>query len=206
MTQFSELGYEIVENAIEKQTAELLSHSMQMARDVFYFENRLPPEEIGYQNDTLVDKCWYVYSLYPFESLLKMMLPIVERVTGKTLYPTYSYARIYYQDAVMPPHIDRPSCEYSATVTIDIDEEPWDIWIKDLKGVERPIKLDVGSMCVYMGTKCLHWRDKYSGKRQIQAFLHYVDANGKYYNQMYDGRVMLGAVKNDLPYREITLE
>jgi hypothetical protein len=202
MTYFEEYGYDVVDEAISDETAKLLSLSMNMYRDSYYFVNRLPTQEIGHHNDTLVDKCFGEYSVLPFEALLQMMTPTVEFVVGKHLYPTYSYARVYYEGAEMREHKDRPSCEYSATMSISIDDVPWDIWIQDLKGQRKSVSLPVGSMMVYQGTKCSHWRETYNGKKQIQVFLHYVDVNGKYYNEMYDGRFMLATPPLRLPYHE----
>ncbi len=202
MTYFEEYGYDIVDEAISEETAKLLDISMNIHRDVYYFVNRLSPDELEHHNDTLVKKCFGDYNVLPCEALLSMMTPTVEFVTGKTLYPTYSYARIYYAGAEMREHKDRPSCEYSATMTISLDEKPWDIWIEDLKGNRSAVSLPVGSMMVYQGTKCSHWRETYTGKKQIQVFLHYVNVNGQYYNEMYDGRAMLGSPPLRLPYRE----
>jgi hypothetical protein len=202
MTYFEEYGYDIVDEAVSEETATLLELSMNMQRDSFYLDKRIPPEKLYAHNDTLVEKCFGEYSLLPFEALLQMMLPTVEFVVGKHLYPTYSYARIYYEGAEMKEHKDRPSCEYSATLTVSVDKYPWDIWIQDLKEQRKSVSLPVGSMMVYQGTKCSHWRDVYTGKKQIQVFLHYVDVNGKFYNEMYDGRVMLASPPLRMPYRE----
>lgn len=123
----------------------------------------------------------------------------MEKVTGKKLHPTYSYARIYYNGATMESHVDRPSCQYSATLTVDVDDSgPWEIWLESLKSETLPIKIPVGSMLVYRGDLLNHWRNQYKGTKQIQAFLHYVDADGKYAHNIYDKRSMLGqpAVKD----------
>jgi len=203
MTYFEEYGYDVVDEAISTETAELLEISMNMHRNSTFLKNRVSADDIGFHNDTLVEKCFGDYSILPCEALLQMLLPTMEFVVGKTLYPTYSYARIYYEGAEMREHKDRPSCEYSATLTVSVDETPWDIWIEDLKGNRNPISLPVGSMMVYPGTRCPHWRDKYKGKKQIQVFLHYVDADGKYYDEMYDGRIMLASAPLRLPNRKI---
>jgi hypothetical protein len=204
MSYFEEYGYDVADEVISEETAKLLEISMNMHRDCKYFTNRVSPDQIGYHNDILVEKCFGDYSILPCEALLEMVIPTVEFIVGKSLYPTYSYARIYYEGAEMREHKDRPSCEYSATMTISIDETPWDIWIEDLKGDRKSISLPTGSMMIYQGTRCPHWREPYKGKKQIQVFLHYVDVNGKYYNEMYDGRAMLASPPLRMPYRELS--
>jgi hypothetical protein len=40
-----------------------------------------------------------------------------------------------------------------------------------------------------------HWRLPYDGEEQMQAFLHYVDADGPYKDWALDKRPILGLVK-----------
>ena len=200
MSSFNEQGYQMVDNAISKETAKLLSLEFNMLRDNVYLANNIPLDVIGFNNHysiasiESVEKSFCWYGFYGFESLLKMMLCKVEGVVGKSLYPTYSYARIYYNGAEMAAHIDRPSCEYSATMTLQVEEgkEPWEIWMRNLKGEASAITIPVGSMVVYRGDQLEHWRNTYTGNKQIQVFLHYVDVNGQYADHKFDKREMLG--------------
>ena len=204
MSSFEEHGYQLVHNAISAETAKLLSIEFNMLRDNVYLANNIPLDVIGFNNHyseaslASVEKSFCWYGFFGFESLLQMMHPTIELVTGKTLYPTYSYARIYYTGAKMEKHIDRPSCEYSATMTLEVEEgkEPWEIWMRNLKGEASAITIPVGSMVVYRGDQLEHWRDTYTGNKQIQVFLHYVDVNGQYADHKFDGREMLGRSVN----------
>ena len=188
-------GYELIDGVISDESAKLLSTEFNILRDNVFASNDIDPNNIGFCNDIQVEKSFSWYGAYCFESLLLHVKPIMERVTGKKLHPTYSYARIYYNGATMALHKDRPSCQYSSTITIDVDSEPWEIWMENLKGGTLPIKIPVGSMLVYRGDLLNHWRTEYTGTKQIQAFLHYVDAEGEYASNIYDGRKMLGASK-----------
>jgi alkylated DNA repair dioxygenase AlkB len=142
--------------------------------------------------DIQVTNSFSYYSALCFEALSLQLQPLVEEVTGKKLYPTYTYARIYYNGATMAIHKDRPSCQFSATVNISIDEEPWEIWFETLTGEHKAVKLYPGDMIVYKGDILNHWRDAYQGQRQTQAFLHYVDKNGPYRDYKFDQRPYLG--------------
>lgn len=192
---FHKDGYELINDVISKETSDLLSIEFNMLRDNIFLSNNRNLNEIGFCNDVVVKNSFSWYGAYCFESLLLYAKPIMEKVTGKKLHPTYSYARIYYNGATMAIHKDRPSCQYSSTITIDIDSEPWEIWMENLKGESFPMKIPVGSMLVYRGDLLNHWRTEYTGTKQIQAFLHYVDADGEYASNIYDGRKMLGASK-----------
>jgi len=121
------------------------------------------------------------------ETLLKTLLPLMEKNTGLKLYPTYSYARIYKKGDVLERHRDRPSCEISATLNLGGDS--WPIYL------EPKIKVDLnpGDMLIYRGCDSTHWRDKLKGKKCAQVFLHYNQKNGPFKNSnLFDGRPMIG--------------
>lgn len=148
-----------------------------------------------------------VYGTSTFDSLLEQLLPHFENVTGKKLYPTYAYARMYAPGDELKLHIDRNSCEISSTITLGFDGEHWPIYMADESttgekfvtqqgtsvclGNISEVKMNVGDAVVYKGTEKYHWRNKFSGKWQAQVFLHYVDAQGENANLKYDGRTKL---------------
>jgi len=66
-----------------------------------------------------------------FDSLMEQLLPNFEIASGKKLYPTYAYARLYAPGEELKVHIDRPSCEISATLTLGFEGDPWPIYIAD---------------------------------------------------------------------------
>lgn len=192
MKTFDSLGYEIVRNIISKETANLLDKQYEMLKNrVYYYEN-IDPSDTEKYNDDQITHAFTTYGALFFEPLLEIVLPKMEEITGKNLYPCYSYSRIYYNSAEMKRHIDRKSCEYSATLTISIDEKPWEIWFKDINNQETPLLLDVGDLCIYKGTILEHWRTPYEGNRQVQVFLHFVDQNGPYKEYKFDTRPILG--------------
>jgi hypothetical protein len=92
----------------------------------------------------------------------------------------------------MAEHTDRPSCEYSCTLNVSIDPEPWEIWFEDLEKKRFPVTLHPGDLIVYKGDILNHWRLPYEGNRQTQAFLHYVDKFGNHRDYKWDHRVYLG--------------
>jgi len=191
-------GYEVAHNIIGADAAQLLATEFEILKDNVYSEHGIDPSNDTFSNDSQVTKSFAWYGAYCFESLMLFVQPTMEKITGKRLYPTYSYARIYHNGAIMERHVDRPSCQYSATMTISVDETgPWEIWMTNLAGEAKPLIIPVGSMAVYSGDILEHWREEpYKGKKQIQAFLHFVDADGIYANNKYDGRRMLGTRKN----------
>jgi hypothetical protein len=132
-----------------------------------------------------------VHGTVTFDNLLQDLVPYFEKVCGKRLYPTYSYARLYKPGEELKKHTDRPACEISATVTLGFEGNPWSIYMAGNK-----VDMQVGDAVLYRGMDVEHWREKYTeGKWQAQVFLHYVDADGPHADQKYDGRVSLGYLK-----------
>jgi hypothetical protein len=193
---FEKEGYELIENVISKEICELLSSQFKMQKDVFYYLG-------GSSNllgDDQVENCFASYGNIWSECLLLHIKDIVEKITGKILYPTYSYARIYYKDSDLKKHVDRNSCEYSVSITLKVIGEDWPIYFLDRQNNTKKIIIPEGSILIYKGRDLLHWREKISDLTTsvYQVFLHYVDANGNYSNCKYDNRVMLGLPLNPI--------
>ena len=54
-------------------------------------------------------------------------------------------------------------------------------------------------MAIYRGIELEHWREKFEapeGSWHVQAFLHYVDANGPHSEWEYDKRISIGHLNN----------
>lgn len=136
------------------------------------------------------------------ESLLLHLQPLMERVSGRKLLPTYSFLRIYSSGAEMERHIDRPTCEISASLTLGYHAPSlWPLWVeRDNEPVAN--FLDRGDLLAYKGCEIPHWREKFSGRHWIQMFFHYVDANGPFAGHKYDDRVMLGLPSKYRQFRE----
>lgn len=192
MTLFKQHGFYIERNAISAESARILSAEFDIIRDYTYYVDKIDPANLTRYGDNQSSKSFSYYSPTCFESLMVSMLPKIEEITNKKLYPSYSYGRIYYNGAELPKHRDRRSCEYSVTMTIDMDNVPWDIHFIDRENTITEISLDVGDMCVYQGYELEHWRALYRGNRQLQAFLHYVEVTGKFSHYRYDTRPTLG--------------
>ena len=109
--------------------------------------------------------------------LLENSLEKMEDITGLTLGPTYDYARIYSHGEELRPHRDRPACQYSVTVCLKNEKEPWDFWYEH-NGKDVSVAMQAGDAVVYRGCETRHWRLPNPTGRVWQAFLHYVDLNG----------------------------
>jgi hypothetical protein len=181
--------YKVIKNAVSSQTLELLKSAMLIAKDAVYFSNGVDANDVNRFNDGIPNAFPISRAMFT-EALLVSLLPLIEKETEKELYPTYSYARVYWNGSEMFKHFDREPCEYSVSVSVSIDLDPWPIW---MDGIE--IKLFPGDIVIYKGQEVEHWREPYTGNQQCQIFLHYVDKNGPYAEYKFDQRPMLGLQK-----------
>lgn len=129
----------------------------------------------------------YVVPLELFPELHDMGLkiqPLMERAVFKKLYPTYIYSRLYYPGYELCRHTDRPSCEYSVSVTMGMGgrDEPWKLYYEDHDFDTVEFDLPIGNGMVYPGCIAPHWRAPLEKGWQLQTFFHYIEYKGFYYN------------------------
>ena len=166
---------------------------------------RLVAQQVTVKDDQC-PKSEAIHGAMAFDKLLVDLLPHFEKASGKRLYPTYSYARLYAPGDELANHTDRASCEISATLTLGFEGDVWPIYMGDdmAKSNASEIKMDVGDAVLYRGMDKHHWREKYTeGKWQAQVFLHYVDVDGPHKEWKYDKRpgLNLPVEHEELRYR-----
>lgn len=143
-------------------------------------------------NNDQVPTAYSKYADAAMESLLVKFLPTIEENTGLSLYPTYSYYRIYRNGDILFPHKDRPACEISATLCINnnYNNYNWPIYMDEAEVILNP-----GDLLIYRGCDVEHWREELVNNDpcwHIQSFLHYVDLNNVNADWKYDKRESLG--------------
>lgn len=138
------------------------------------------------------------------DSLMFLCHGYVEEITKLTLYPTYTFWRLYEKNDSMGSHRDRPGCEISVTLNTGCDYSNlddknycWPIYLRSEKHPDGlPILLKPGAALIYKGIENDHWRDHLKGLNQAQTFLHY-STNEK---EFLDGRPLPGVPKLQLKY------
>ena len=189
---FKENSYQVINNLISNDVCEVAAREFEMARDL---ASHAVKDGHPYPfHDEMVENSFSWYSALVFESLSDTLIKRkVEEIVGEPVYPTYTYARIYYTGAEMKYHIDRSSSEFSVSLCIKVDSKyPWHLGIETLQGEKKYIEQVPGDAVLYRGNELYHWRDPYPGTEQINAFFFYVRANGPKSILKYDTRPMLG--------------
>jgi hypothetical protein len=190
---FVDNGFTVVENAITEETAELCVTQFQLFANILHRKHNAQVQEFRWA-DEQVNNSFPAYGQLWADSLMLMLMPKISSITGITLLPSYTYARIYYPGAIMRKHTDRPSCEISLTMTLGVEGDVWPIYIENFSGQTYELVLKPRSMLVYRGTELAHWRNEQHSntKIQYQLFCHYVNARGPYNYHVFDGRPVLG--------------
>jgi len=190
---FDKNNYTVIEKAIDPKIAHFVYKYFLLKRSVaktMIDRKYISPftEYFGTWNDPQIPNTYSHYGDVAMETLLKEVLPIMEKETGVKLIPTYSYARIYKKGYILHRHKDRFSCEISTTLNLGGDE--WPIYIEAKENVGTPeegfpsvtenkgskVTLKPGDMLVYKGNLCEHWREAFEGENCGQVFLHYNNA------------------------------
>ena len=178
--------YKVVKNFMDKDLLSIVHDYLLLQRKENF------SEEIQPRAGALLEGVHAVYADLLMEVLLEKYLPKVEEITGKELFPTYSYYRVYEKGNMLLVHRDRPPCEFSVDICIGFDK-PWTLSLQP-----EDVNLNPGDAVIYRGTEIPHWRDEsFEGSYYIIGLLHYVDKNGKYKGVRFDGRESLGKPRKE---------
>jgi hypothetical protein len=174
-------GYVVVPQLIERPLADFLFsyvHTKFASMLLNVGDRQVPNTPTSYGDPAL-------------DGLLEYLRSQVEERSGLSLHPTYSYFRLYKHGDLLKRHRDRPACEISVSLNLgQTPADPWPIYIEKDAGPFGAL-LGPGDALLYRGCDCFHWREAYAGNRLVQVFLHYVDRNGPYADQKFDGRKSL---------------
>jgi hypothetical protein len=197
--KFETDNYVVVRNAISTEIADFVKDYFLLKRkvvDTMRFTRVISPyvRYLGRWDDPQMPNTYSHYADITTEIILKRLTPLIEEKTGRKLYENYSYMRAYKYGDTLFRHVDRASCEISATLNLGGD--PWPIYLdptggKGNEGVE--VNLRPGDLLVYRGDICEHWRYAFTGTECVQSFLHYSDVNSEGAEEnKYDRRAFLG--------------
>jgi len=146
----------------------------------------------------------YGYHYPPMLMLLWGLTPAMAMVCGRDLVPTYNYLRIYRAGDICRVHADRPSCEYSLSLTIAYaDDLVWDFDIgrsatpalcggieEGFDGPYESLGMAVGDAVVYEGLTRRHGRIRPNPNRwSAHVFCHWVDRDGPHVGSAFDGNL-----------------
>lgn len=200
-------GYALVRNLIDEEVAAAFVAGLR--EDVG--DKPIPLSAKTDFPNLLTRPAFEVYGFHykPMLFFLWGLTPIVSRIVGRDLLPTYDYFRLYREGDLCRVHHDRPSCEHSISLTLDYsDGVPWNLEIGKQPGEpsaaiaddfgEEPfasLAMGVGDAVLYRGVQHRHGRiTRNPNGWSAHLFLHWVDRDGPYRDQAFDGRGKPGKV------------
>ena len=185
---FQKNGFEVVKNFLDPEFISFIQE---------YFFVRINAQQATIDSQAPLSYSFYADPL--IETILGKSCDALTEISGINLLPQYSYVRLYKQKEELIIHKDRPSCEISATLSLGFSDDegvnPIYFSKNENKTDAIKIKLNSGDLCLYRGCDLYHWRPPFKNSWYLQAFLHYVDKNGPYKDQIYDERPFLGMQK-----------
>jgi len=119
------------------------------------------------------------------------LIPLMAKIAGLPVQPTYSHSAVYDEGAELDPHLDREACEFSFSFQLDYLPEPengispWPLYLSSRSPNEwsvspetdNAIHLSNGSCLAYKGRELVHYRMPLpEGHRSTSLFFHYVPA------------------------------
>ena len=173
--------FKVIKNFLSKDELDLLSIYGEI-------KHRINGDSFDFVQNNNWDT--YYYGDPIMESLLYKKKHIIEKEVNLNLLGTYAFWRMYTKFSELKKHTDRPACEISVTVNINSDGTEWPIYMDG-----EAMNLNIGDAAIYLGCEVEHWRDPFSGDYQMQAFLHYVNKDGKYKDHYLDKRIYWGITK-----------
>jgi hypothetical protein len=139
----------------------------------------------------------------PMQFFLWGLTPLMSRLVGRELLPTYDLFRVYRAGDVCRVHSDREACEHSLSLTLDYsDGKAWDLQVgkrplagrqkhltDDFEGEEHAsIAMQPGDAVLYRGIHRRHGRTEPNPNRwSAHLFLHWVERDGPYRDQAFQG-------------------
>ena len=178
--EFDRRGYAILRSVIDRGLADFMhGYALsQAASGLTRADVQVPGAPVGYGSPLM-------------ERTLLKLVPAVEAASGRRLYPTYSFFRVYRTGDELRRHKDRPACEISLSLCLGYKAAaPWPLFVEGPAGV-CAVELQKGDGLLYKGLECPHWREPFAGEIGTQVFLHYVDRNGPFADSRFDGRESL---------------
>jgi len=186
--EFNEKGYTLIRNVLNEELRDVITQYalFDEMQDFTPYDFQVPRAHSKYADPAM-------------EAMLLHLHPLMEKETGLSLYPTYSFYRVYRNGDILEPHTDRYSCEISTTVCFNYSYDDsvytWPIIINGNK-----IDMNPGDIAIYRGIDLEHSREIFlppNSDWHVQGFFHYVDSNGPYSSFKYDKRENIGFLENN---------
>jgi hypothetical protein len=199
--RYDEDGYALLKALIEPEVAR--AFLQQVARDIG--RTILPLSGEANHAGVLTRPALQIFGpdYPPMLSFLWGLTPLMSRLVGRELLPTFDFFRVYRAGDVCRVHSDGEACEHSLSLTLGYSEgKAWDLEIgtRPLPGRQKRLSEDFesephvsvatapGDAVMYRGVHLRHGRTTPNPNRwSAHLFLHWVERDGPYRDEAYRG-------------------
>jgi hypothetical protein len=155
-----------------------LLHPFTLAAARVYFR-RLIRQRRAHLGDGQSPRRWIVHNEPVARFFHHQFTPIVAKVAGVEVKPSYVYFSCYDGGADLEWHTDRKQCEFSLSMLLDYSprpaaESPWPLLLHTSSG-RIAVHQRIGESLAYRGGEIPHARERLPlGHASMHLFLHYV--------------------------------
>jgi hypothetical protein len=198
---YEEDGYALLKGLVESRVAQAFLH--RIAKDLG--KTALPLRGKDAHPGVLKRPALQVFGAdyAPMQYFLWGLTPLMSRLVGRELLPTYDFFRVYRAGDVCRVHSDREACEHSLSLTLDYSDGQ--VWPLEIGSVPLPgrqkyltedfedetyasVAMAPGDALLYRGIHRRHGRMTPNPNRwSAHLFLHWVEAEGEYRDQAFQG-------------------
>jgi hypothetical protein len=195
-------GYALVRGLIPVEVAQAFVQALK--QDIG--PGAIPLSRVAEHPNLLRRPAFEVYGHHypPMLFFLWGLTPMMSKLVGRELLPTYDYFRIYRAGDVCRVHCDRYSCQHSLSLTLAYsDEKPWNLEIgkrpaepsarveEDFGGDPySSLAMGVGDAVLYQGVQHRHGRMTPNPNAwSAHLFLHWVERDGPHRKHAFDGQM-----------------
>ena len=195
-------GYAHIEGLIDPEVAQAFLQGMKQDMGPGPIPLSRVTDHVNLLNRPAFEAYGHFYK--PMLFFLWGLTPTISRIVGRDLLPTYDYFRLYRAGDVCKVHADRLSCEHSLSLTLGYsDDKVWPLEVGKTRqdpnarvdrdfGAEdfASVPMQVGDAVLYQGVHHRHGRTVPNPNAwSAHLFLHWIDRNGPFADQAFDGRL-----------------
>jgi len=120
-----------------------------------------------------------------FDEIYDRLTEVVKDVTGLNIVKANSYSRIYFNDSVLKPHVDRETLDLTLSVQIDNTfNNPCPIFGKGYDGTIYESNLNNSDAVLIKGGELEHWRPEIKGEGYLMCVFFHWTIQGLQYQEV----------------------
>lgn len=204
-------GFKVIRGFFDPEYIQILQTYLDLKYRVFKEDPKLRESSLASRSKGDVVDSLMIYADTLTETTSLLYGESLCQALNINLSPTYSFLRIYEKGGILDPHVDRPACEISVTCPVTISDEkastiyvsnyrvnyltePTRLSLEEIKrrGDYTRVDLLPGDIMVYGGNDRYHWREELTSDYLIQFFMHFIQTDGRYADQVFDKRPYMG--------------